>query len=117
LIVLTGDTHEWWTNQLSDRAGRPMGVEFGTSAVTSPGSSSYFGAEAATYSRMLNARNDMVRYHDPFGKGYIDLALNRDEAKAEFVSVSAISSAEYTVESKATFDITRRDGSLALDSV
>jgi phosphodiesterase/alkaline phosphatase D-like protein len=117
LIVLTGDTHEWWANQLTDRAGRPMGVELGTAAVTSPGSSSYFGAEAGNYSRMLNERNEMVRYHNPFGKGYIDLALNRNDAKAEFVSVSAITSTDYTVESKATFDITRRDGSLALDSV
>jgi phosphodiesterase/alkaline phosphatase D-like protein len=117
LIVLTGDTHEWWANQLSDGAGRPMGVELGTAAVTSPGSSSYFGAEAGNYSRMLNDRNEMVRYNEPFGRGYIDLALNRDEAKAEFVSVSAITSTDYTVESKAAFDIIRRDGSLALDSV
>lgn len=117
LIVLTGDTHEWWANQLSDSAGRPMGVELGTAAVTSPGSSSYFGAEAANYSRMLNARNEMVRHHDPFGKGYIDLALDRDGARAEFVGVSAITSMDYTVESRAAFNITRRNGSLALDNL
>lgn len=115
LIVLTGDTHEWWANELSDSAGRPMGVELGTAAVTSPGSSSYFGAEAPNYSAMLADRNPMVRYHDPFGKGYIDLALDRDGAKAEFVGVDTITSTEYTVAGRANFDIVRRDGSLKLN--
>lgn len=114
LIVLTGDTHEWWANELSDSAGRPMGVEFGTAAVTSPGSSSYFGSEAATYSQMLNDRNPMVRYHDPFGKGYIDLALDREGATAEFVGVDTIISTDYSVERRASFEIARRDGSLGL---
>ncbi|GHA95135.1 alkaline phosphatase [Algimonas arctica] len=114
LIVLTGDTHEWWANELSDSAGRPMGVELGTAAVTSPGSSSYFGEEAANYSQMLNARNPMVRYHDPSGKGYIDLALDRDGAHAEFVGVDTILSTDYTVDNRAGFDIVRRDGSLSL---
>lgn len=114
LIVLTGDTHEWWGNELSDSAGRPMGIELGTAAVTSPGSSSYFGAEAARYSEMLNARNPMVRYHDPFGKGYIDLALDREGARAEFVSVSTVTSPDYTASTRAAFDIERRDGSLRL---
>jgi alkaline phosphatase D len=114
LIVLTGDTHEWWANELSDSAGRRMGVELGTAAVTSPGSSSYFGEEAANYSQMLNARNPMVKYHDPFGKGYIDLALDRDGATAEFVGVSTIVSTDYIVEPRARFNIARREGSLAL---
>jgi len=114
LIVLTGDTHEWWANALNDTAGRPMGIELGTAAVTSPGSSSYFGAEAASYSKMLAARNPMVRYHDPFGKGYIDLSLDRDGAKADFVSVDNILTMEYTAQTRASFDIARKDGSLAL---
>lgn len=116
LIVLTGDTHEWWANELSNNAGRSMGVELGTAAVTSPGSSSYFGAEATTYSTMLNARNDMIKYHDPFGKGYIDLALDRDRATAQFVSVTTITSTDYTVETRAEFDIVRKGGSLALET-
>jgi len=115
LIVLTGDTHEWWANELNDSAGRPMGVELGTAAVTSPGSSSYFGAEAPNYSAMLADRNPMVRYHDPFGKGYIDLALDRDGATAEFVGVDTITSTEYTVAGRANFDIVHRDGSLRLE--
>lgn len=115
LIVLTGDTHEWWANELRDNSGRRMGVELGTNAVTSPGSSSYFGPEASTYSALLAERNPMVRHHDPDGKGYIDLSLDRDEAKATFIAVDNILSLDYAAAPRATFDIIRTDASLALN--
>jgi phosphodiesterase/alkaline phosphatase D-like protein len=114
LIVLTGDTHEWWANELRDGAGRRMGVELGTNAVTSPGASTYFGPEGATYSRLIRERNPMVTHHDPEGKGYIDLALTRDGAQAEFVAVDTVLSETYRAETKARFGITREGGSLRL---
>ncbi|WP_298915520.1 alkaline phosphatase D family protein [uncultured Algimonas sp.] len=113
LIVLTGDTHEWWANELRDASGRRMGVELGTNAVTSPGASTYFGAEGATYSRLLAEANPMVRHHDPEGKGYIDLHLTRDGARAEFVAVDTVLTRDYRAASRAAFDIVREDGSLA----
>lgn len=114
LIVLTGDTHEWWANELRDSSGRRMGVELGTNAVTSPGASTYFGPEGATYSRLLSERNAMVTHHDPDGKGYIDLFLTQNEAKAIFVSVDNVLSPEYTLSDRASFDIIREGGSLRL---
>lgn len=117
LIVLTGDTHEWWGNELRDSSGRRMGVELGTNAVTSPGSSSYFGPESATYSAMLADRNPMVRYHEPDGKGYIDLSLSRDGAQAAFISVDNILSTDYSVSETARFDLVPTDGSLSLTAL
>jgi phosphodiesterase/alkaline phosphatase D-like protein len=114
LIVLTGDTHEWWANELKDGSGRRMGVELGTNAVTSPGASTYFGPEGPTYSRLLNERNPMVRYHDPDGKGYIDLALSKEGASATFISVDNILSPDYATQTRAAFDLIPKDGSLAL---
>lgn len=114
LIVLTGDTHEWWGNELRDASGRRMGVELGTNAVTSPGASTYFGPEGATYSRLLNERNSMVAHHDPDGKGYIDLMLSKDGAEARFVSVDTILSTDYTTQTQARFDILPENGSLRL---
>lgn len=114
LIVLTGDTHEWWANELFDGTGRRMGVELGTNAVTSPGASVYFGAEDATYSRLIRERNLMVTHHDPNGKGYIDLQLTKLGARADFVSVDNILTPDYSVATRASFDIAPQDGSLAL---
>jgi hypothetical protein len=91
-----------------------MGIELGTNAVTSPGASTYFGPEGATYSRLLRERNAMVTHHDPDGKGYIDLALSREGAQATFVSVSNIISKDYEVSNRAQFDIVRERGSLRL---
>lgn len=113
LIVLTGDTHEWWANELFAKDGRRMGVELATSAVTSPGGSAYFGEDAETYSRLLNERNAMVRHHNPFGKGYIDLALGRDGAHADFVVVDTIMKKDYTATVDVSFDINRFDGSVS----
>lgn len=115
LIVLTGDTHEWWANELRDQSGQRMGVELGTAAVTSPGSSSYFGEEAETYSRLLNERNSMVQHHNPFGKGYIDLAFSQDGAQADFIEVSNVLTPDYEVERGTGFALERDNGSLRLN--
>ena len=117
LIVLTGDTHEWWANELKDQSGRAMGIELGTNAVTSPGASTYFGEEGATYSRLLRERNPMVTHHDPDGKGYIDLWLAKDGAEARFIAVDTILSTDYQTDIRASFDIVKTDGSLALRKV
>ena len=114
LIVLTGDTHEWWANELNDASGRPMGIELGSNAVTSPGASTYFGSEGATYSKLLQERNAMVTHHDPDGKGYIDLSLSREGAQAPFVSVSNIMSKDYAVSNRSQFELVRQDNSLRL---
>lgn len=117
LIVLTGDTHEWWANELFAKDGRRMGVELATSAVTSPGGSAYFGEDAATYSRQLNERNAMVRHHNPFGKGYIDLSIGRDSARADFVRVDTILTTDYTAMVDVSFNIARQNGSVVLDAL
>ncbi len=117
LIVLTGDTHEWWANELFAEDGRRMGVELGTNSVTSPGASVYFGEEASTYSRLLKDRNSMVQYHKPFGKGYIDLSIDQDSARADFITVDTIMTTDYTVTTDASFDIARRNGSLVFDNL
>lgn len=114
LIVLTGDTHEWWANELRDGSGRRMGVELGTNAVTSPGASTYFGSEGATYSRLVQDRNPMVTHHDPDGKGYIDLHLTKAAAQANFVSVDTVTSTDYGTSVRKAFDIVEEDGSLKL---
>ena len=117
LIVLTGDTHEWWANMLSDAEGRAMGIELGTNAVTSPGASTYFGQEGPTYSRLLRERNPMVTHHDPDGKGYIDLLLTKGDAEARFIAVDTILATDYQTDVRAAFDIQKADGSLQLRKV
>lgn len=112
LIVLTGDTHEYWANDLYRADGTRMGVELGTTSITSPGASQYLGEAAADYSLLMRRENDAVRYHNPGTHGYVELTLKREDAHARFVTVSNILSPDYEAGVQASFDIVRRSGSL-----
>ena len=95
LVVVTGDTHESWANDLFAEDGTPMGVELGTTSVTSPGFTQYLGDAAFDYSLLMRKENKTVRYHDPLSHGYIALTFDGDEGRAEFVNVSTILSPTY----------------------
>lgn len=45
LVVLAGDTHNAWANELQDMNGNAVGVEFATSSVSSPGFEEYLPRE------------------------------------------------------------------------
>lgn len=113
LLVLTGDTHEYWLNDLYRKDGLKMGIELGTAGVTSPGASTYFGSKGQDYSDRLVARNKSVKYHDPVNKGYIDLALSRGKARAKFVAVDTVLKPNYRAFVSAAFDIIPAEGSLS----
>jgi len=114
LLVLTGDTHECWANKLETASGTAMGVELGTTSVTSPGTGAYFGEASADFSARLNAKNDDVIYHNLESHGYIDLSLNRESGQANFVSVDTIYKTDYKAFTSKSFKIEKQDGSLIL---
>lgn len=114
LLVLTGDTHECWANKLETANGTAMGIELGTTSVTSPGTGAYFGDAAADFSAKLNAKNDDVIYHNLDQHGYIDLTLNRDNGQANFISVDTIYKTDYKAFTSKRFTIEKADDSLHL---
>jgi len=114
MIVLTGDTHEFWANRLTDKAGRSMGVELGTSGVTSPGSGSYLGAAGARFSRELVAQNKDVHINENKARGYILLTLTPDRARSEFIALSTIESSDYAASPLRSFNITKSGDSLVM---
>ena len=46
LMVISGDSHSYWANALFDDQGQSMGVEFGTTGITSPRGLLNLGTEA-----------------------------------------------------------------------
>jgi phosphodiesterase/alkaline phosphatase D-like protein len=114
LIVLTGDTHQFWANDLKRDDGRDMGVELGTSGVTSPGPGSYLGDKAFDYTLLLRRENPEVRYTDPVSNGYFLLELDGDEGHVDFIAMSTIESPDYTALRSAAFDLKRRRGTVEL---
>lgn len=112
LLVLTGDSHTWWANDLAARDGAPMGVELGGHSVTSPSpyAKSFLGGKGAEYALLTNRENKSVRYLNGEDHGYVDLVLERDKATARFVAVDTIERPDYAAFDKAKFVIRNRNG-------
>ena len=90
-----------------------MGVEIGTTGVTSPGPTGYLGERANDYSVLLRQRNPSVRWHGTGRNGYVDLRLDGDAARAEFVAVSSVLEPDYTVSRAMAVDLRKKGGSVA----
>lgn len=108
-IVLTGDTHTAWANEVSDATGR-VAVEFGTTSVTSPGDGEYFAPFGIDFAAGVRARNAHVKYTDPLHRGFLLLTLTREQATAEFFTVSNILSKEYETARAAAFTVAAEPG-------
>lgn len=96
LLVLTGDSHSFWLNRLHDDSGGAMGVELGTTGVTSPADFSDLGARGAAFmDAQLAAGNPEVLWTEGRTHGYLRLLLRRRAATADYVGVSTIASRDY----------------------
>lgn len=112
MIVLTGDTHTWWANDLTADDGTAMGVELGVSSVTSPSpyDKSFLGGKGAEYALLTNRKNADVRYLNGESHGYIDLTVTPDKAQARFMAVDNILSTSYNSFEQAAFTINKKGG-------
>ena len=111
MIVVTGDTHSWWANDLFARDGKQMGVELGTHSVTSPSpfGGRFLGGRGDDYALLTTRANKGVRYLSGRNHGFIKLDITRDSARAEFMAVDTIESRNYNAFRKVAFDIAKTD--------
>jgi alkaline phosphatase D len=100
LVVLTGDSHSFWSNALYDDRGAPMGFEFGTAGVNVPSGFEMARIRAPliqAIDRLSAACNAEVRWTDSQNRGYVRLVLERDAATVDFVSVETTRATGYGV--------------------
>jgi alkaline phosphatase D len=102
-IVVSGDSHAFWANNLYDDGGQLVASEFGTSSITSPSDEEELGG--IPLGKMLQEANKEVVYCNQKAKGYILLTLTRDNARADLVAVSTILAKPYEAKTIATFDV------------
>jgi alkaline phosphatase D len=102
LVTLAGDTHTAWANTLHDSEGARVGVEFGCTSITSPGTGNYLPNVPDLGQQFADA-NTEVEWHDPFGNGYTIVTLTPERVSSEFVKVSTVLEPDYTAERVATF--------------
>ncbi|MDX2234177.1 MAG: alkaline phosphatase D family protein [Hyphomonadaceae bacterium] len=110
-IVVTGDSHCAWANELtSDDAALRVGVEFATTSVTSPGAGDYVGDSGIDLDKAFTDANPAVKWTDQKSRGYLLLTLKKSEAVAEFFTVSTVVSKEYETKLAARFRVTPERG-------
>lgn len=95
-IVLAGDSHMFWVNELWNDAGQKrVAAEFGTTSVTSPGYGDIL--PDAPLGEGFVQRNREVKYAHPSAKGFVLLTLEHGKATGELMAVSTIREPTYTV--------------------
>ena len=102
LVVLAGDTHNAWANNLKDMNGNQVGVEFATASVSSPGLEDYLGlpdALIADAEQGIGLLVDGLDYLNINQRGYMVVTFTQDEALANWYFVDTVKSREYTVDS------------------
>ena len=116
LIVLTGDSHAFWANELYDGSNQPMGVELGTTGITSPGDFENYGPEgAATFDKLVSEHNREVVWTDCTQRGFVKLILTPESARAEYIVVNNVHSEQYRSSVLRKMSIVKRGNSLAFD--
>jgi len=118
LVFLVGDSHSFWANSLVDASDRPMGIEFGTAGISSPGDfvESGFAPELAMkLDRAYAEHIPEVRWTDNMHQGYVRIEFGRDRGTATFVAVDTVLAPEYRTMVLRRFGFAPRGGTVAFD--
>jgi len=109
MLVLTGDAHEFWLNDLTSEAGTKVGMEVVTSSVSSETLTAYLGDGTADHNLLLTKENPDARYYNALRCGFIDLTLNPKQAVIRMMSVDTVLSRDYVLSKSAQFTV-RKSG-------
>jgi alkaline phosphatase D len=105
-VVLSGDVHSFWVNDLRDGTGRPVGGEIVTSAL---------GAASPPAGRFGNAtvNNPHIRHSDVERAGYVLLDVGQQRMSADIRAIADRRDASSAVASLKTFGMDRGSRSFA----
>ena len=98
LIVLAGDTHNAWANNLRDRQGNNIGVEFATAGVSSPGLESFLSIPEAFVpqaEQALQVLVDDLQYTNIANRGYMVVTFTEEAATTEWIHIDTVASNSY----------------------
>jgi alkaline phosphatase D len=104
-IVLSGDSHAFWANELynAETGGKRVAVEFGTTAITSPGPGESIAA--IPLGEVFAKHNREVRYNNQTAKGFVLLTLTHGAATAQLMAVSSVKERGFTTRPIATYRV------------
>ena len=113
LLVLSGDSHSYWANTLSDANNQSMGVELGATGISSPRSLRALGGTALIkYDELNAAHNKEIVWSDGRHQGFIRLQLDHQSGHADFITVSNVKTPIYKTKIIHSVNIHHNHGSL-----
>ena len=98
-VVLTGDIHSFWVNELANAAGRPVAVELVTSSIAT-----------STYDKSAHLPlNPGAKFHDGLHNGYVRCELGRGALRADIVTIENREDARSGRAVAASFEVNSGD--------
>ncbi len=98
LVALAGDTHNAWANNLTDLNNAPVGVEFATPSVSSPGLENIFvGENMDAFAAGLTQLIGPLQYTNLQHRGYLTVTFTPAEARADWTYVSTVKARSYSL--------------------
>ncbi|WP_299881489.1 alkaline phosphatase [uncultured Cocleimonas sp.] len=100
-VILSGDTHFSWASKFVNKLNQVLGIELGTTSVTSPGLEEDYDIDDPKLLRQLedsvNVFDKNSLYSNFTDRGYLIVEVEEDEVKAHWRYISNILSREYSV--------------------
>lgn len=112
LIVLSGDSHNAWANNL-EQDGRRVGVEFAGQSVSSFGIEKRFGGDPATIARDFLASNPALRWCDTSRRGYMVVEITPDAVSSEWLFLASRDIRSTVLTGRHSMSVARGAGRLA----
>lgn len=94
-VVVSGDSHCAWANQLDDGLSQPVAVELGVTAITSPTRWLDAWLPDLKLAETLADQNSEVLGAEDAYNGFVRLTLTPDEMVGEWMSVNTITSRQF----------------------
>lgn len=100
VVVLAGDTHNAWHNEIYNAAGKKVATEFATSSVSSPGFETYLGTspeQLGSFQQALVVLIDGLQNFDASQRGYLKVAVNDSGVNASWFFINTLENPNYSV--------------------
>lgn len=120
LVVIAGDTHNAWANELKDVNGDSVGVEFATSSVSSPGLEYYLNLPAEQIPATEAAIVDLVpdlKYTNLKDRGFMTLTFTKEAVRSDWHYVSTILAKEFEESTSRSYSAMTKVGEHIINPV
>ena len=103
LVVISGDSHTAWSNQLHDAKGQQVGVEFGATSITSPTRWLDDYLPSLEVAKCVTDQADEVIAANDDHNGFLLLSLTHDDVTCDWMKVDTILERDFKTARVARF--------------